>query len=77
MTIVEFPKFTVKARELWNKIPPFLRDQILHAVWCSQCRKGVLMDLKNGEMSGDTLVLGGTCRNCGHRVVRVIEPEDD
>ncbi|MDD2732855.1 MAG: hypothetical protein PHF56_02855 [Desulfuromonadaceae bacterium] len=46
----------------------------LNNVWCGECRSGASMQLREGEMSGRSLVLHGTCKKCGGEVARVIEP---
>ena len=73
---IPLPKFTPAARKRWEQIPEWVRKEIIEAVWCSQCRTGVPLQLYEGKMVGRSLVLRGVCKKCGSEAARVIEPED-
>jgi hypothetical protein len=34
------------------------------------------MELASGKMEDDCLILNGTCKKCGNKVARLIEPEE-
>jgi hypothetical protein len=68
------PKFTPQAKKRWQQIPEWARKELIEAVWCSQCRTGVPMQVREGKMSGGSLPLGGICVKCGSEITRVIEP---
>jgi len=74
---VPFPKLTGAAKKRWNQVPEGGRKDIIDCVWCPRCRTGVPMQLQEGEMSGRSLVLHGTCKKCGSEIARVIEPDDE
>jgi RNase P subunit RPR2 len=71
---VPFPKLTPPAKKRWEQIPEQIRKDILESVWCSQCRTTVGLQLREGQMSGRSLVLRGTCKKCGSEAARVVEP---
>jgi len=71
---IPFPKLTSPAKKRWEQIPEQARKDVLENVWCSQCRTMVALQLREGEMSGRSLVLRGTCRKCGSEAARVVEP---
>jgi hypothetical protein len=73
---IPFPKLTPAAKKRWGQIPERSRKDILENVWCSRCRTGVALQLREGEMSGRSLVLRGTCKKCGGEAARVIEPAE-
>jgi RNase P subunit RPR2 len=65
--------FTSKALLLWSLIPKEARERILKAVFCTRCRTSVeIVSYKVTERSGD-VILTGSCKVCGHEVVRVVE----
>jgi ribosomal protein S26 len=74
-SIIKFPDFAPDARARWEKIPDWAQTKILDAVWCGNCRKSVPIELAQGRMKRDSLILKGTCRHCGKEIVRSIEPE--
>lgn len=73
---IPFPKLTLQAKKRWKQMPEQARKNILSNVWCSQCREMVAMQLREGGMTGGSLVLRGTCKKCGSEAARVIEPEE-
>ena len=75
--IIAFPKLTPQAKKRWEQIPERTRKDILENVWCAQCRTEVSMRLREGKMSGRSLVLRGACKKCGNETARVIEPDND
>lgn len=76
-TVVPMPVLTREAKRRWDQVPETVRKEILDNVWCSECRAGVSIQLREGEMVGRSLVLNGTCKTCGGEVARVIEPAED
>ena len=74
---IPFPKLTPAAKKRWEQIPERVRKDILENVWCSQCRTGVALQLREGGMSGRSLVLRGTCKTCGREAARVVEPAEE
>jgi len=69
---IPFPKLTPPAKKRWEQIPEQARKDVLENVWCSQCRTIVALQLQEGEMSGRSLVLRGTCRKCVSEAARVV-----
>jgi hypothetical protein len=74
--IIAFPQLTLQAKKRWEQIPERIRKDILENVWCAQCQTGVSLQLREGKMSGRSLILKGTCKKCGNEAARVIEPDD-
>jgi hypothetical protein len=74
--VIQLPKLTIDAKRRWDQIPETDRKEILDNVWCSHCRTAVNMQLREGKMSGRSLVLHGMCRKCGGEAARVIEPDE-
>ena len=70
------PEFTPEARSRWEKVPSWAQLKILESVWCVNCRQGVPMELGKGRMEETCLILEGTCKRCGDKVVRLLEPEE-
>ena len=73
---IPFPKLTLPAKKRWEQIPEGTRKDILENVWCSKCRIMVSLQLREGQMSGRSLILRGTCKTCGSEAARVIEPDE-
>jgi len=69
------PQWSVPATQRWKRIPAGIKKRILDNVWCTKCATCVSMELQNGDMDGDCLILHGTCKRCGGNVNRLIEPE--
>jgi len=76
-TAVPFPQFAADSKRRWSQVPEPIRKEILDNVWCGNCVSGTSMQLREGNMSGRSLVLHGTCKKCGGEVARVIEPADE
>jgi hypothetical protein len=74
--VIQMPKLTIDAKRRWDQVPESIRKEILNSVWCSHCRGGSPMQLREGKMSGRSLVLQGTCKKCGGEAARVIEPAE-
>lgn len=74
---IPLPKFTQQAKKRWEQIPAGTRKDILDNVWCTQCQKVISMRLREGNMSGQSLVLTGICKTCGNETARVIEPVEE
>jgi Domain of unknown function (DUF6429) len=75
--VVPLPKLTNDAKRRWNQVPESIRKEILDSVWCGHCKTGTPLQLREGKMSGRSLVLQGTCKKCGGEAARVIEPSDE
>lgn len=73
-TVMPMPILTRDAKRRWDQVPETERKEILSNVWCSGCRTGITMQLREAKMSGKSLVLNGTCATCGGEVARVVEP---
>jgi len=69
-------QFTLKAAVLWGTIPKTARARILANVWCVKCRTSVQVTKFNGEEEKGDLILKGSCGQCGHEVVRVVETSE-
>ena len=68
--------FTPKALLLWSLVPREARARILKNVFCTRCRVSVeMVDYMGTEKTGD-VVLTGSCKRCGHQVVRVVETSE-
>lgn len=76
-TVVPMPILTRDAKRRWDQLAEAVRKEILDCVWCSECRTGKPMQVREGKMVGMSLVLQGTCKTCGGEVARVIEPTED
>lgn len=68
--------FTKEARETWNTIPKLAQARILENVFCVKCRKSVSINLEKATMEREDLILRGKCKNCGHEVCRLVEPNN-
>jgi Zn finger protein HypA/HybF involved in hydrogenase expression len=73
---IPLPKLTAAAKKRWSQVPEMIRRDIMDNVWCTHCRIGTPMQLREGEMIGRSLVLRGICKKCGSEAARLIEPED-
>ncbi len=73
---IPLPKLTPDAKKRWNQVSEGIRKKITKSVWCTWCKAGMHMQLREGKMEGRSLVLWGTCKTCGRKVARVIEPEE-
>lgn len=69
--------FTTAAAKRWAQIPPEARAKILANVWCGNCACSVAIELETAEVTGKHLILKGKCNECGKRVCRVVEPENE
>jgi hypothetical protein len=67
------PPFTPAAQMLWEAIPQYFQERVLHNVWCPHCRDMTTMADFTGEVHGRSLVLRGTCITCRGKVARVLE----
>jgi len=76
MSQTSFAEFTPEARKRWETVPQWAREKILESVWCGSCMTGTSMQVHVGKMEDECLILEGTCKTCGHEVVRLIEPEE-
>ena len=69
------PSFTTtESQEFWDAIPAHFQTRVLHNVWC--LHKGEMTRMAAdfwGRMSGNSLVLHGTCVRCQGRVAKVLE----
>jgi hypothetical protein len=74
---IPLPRFTPQAKKRWDEVPEWARKEIIENVWCTRCRTGVSMQIREGQMSAGSLVLRGTCKQCGHEVARVVEPDGE
>lgn len=77
LKIVSLPKLTETAKKRWNQIPEHGKRALLGSVWCSNCRAGTSMQIREGDMVERSLVFHGICEKCGGEVSRVIEPDKE
>lgn len=61
------------ARKKWMSIPTEFRKKIERNVWCSSCSEVVQIIDYSVKESGEEIVLHGSCKICGHKVVRVVD----
>ena len=73
---IPLPKFTPLAMKHWNQVPEKIRKDIIDNVWCSRCKSGTSMQLQEGAIEKQCLILRGTCRQCGGEIARLIEPAE-
>jgi len=74
---IPFPRMTAPAKKRWSQIPESTRKDLLDNVWCVNCRTAISMQLRTGAIEGRSLVLRGTCKQCGGDVARVIEQSEE
>jgi len=74
--IIQLPKLSGDARKRWDQLQKSEKVEILESAWCSGCTNVTSLQLRDGKMSGRSLVLTGTCKKCGGEAARVVEPED-
>lgn len=72
--VIQMPVFTADAKRRWQQIPLVGQIELMDNVWCGECRGVTTIRIHDGKMSGDCLVLNGSCKKCGRAVARVIEP---
>ena len=77
LRIVSLPRLTEAAKKRWNQIPETGKKDLLSSVWCTSCRSGTSMQIREGDMVGRSLVFHGICMKCGGEVSRVIEPDKE
>ncbi|MFH2044879.1 MAG: DUF6429 family protein [Pseudomonadota bacterium] len=75
--VISLPKLTPMAKKRWNQIPEPIRKDILNNVWCSSCRTETSIQLREGAMEKQCLILHGVCKHCGGVVARLVEPENE
>ncbi len=73
--IIQLPVFTADAKKRWLQIPASYQKELMDNVWCGHCRTATKIRLQEGKMSGNSLVLSGTCKRCGGEAARVIEAD--
>jgi hypothetical protein len=74
---IPFPKLTPPAKKRWEQIPEPKRKDILENGGCPQCRTMVALQFREGQMSGRSLLLRGTCKKCGGEAARSVEPVEE
>ena len=73
ITAIPMPEFTADAEKRWQQVSELAKEVIMCNVWCVQCRSATTIQLRDGKMCGNSLVLSGTCKKCGGEVARVLE----
>jgi hypothetical protein len=68
--------FAIEVEKRWNKIPEAMKNRILNTVWCSNCAESTSIILESSKMEQKDLIVRGKCKACGHKVCRVVEPEE-
>jgi hypothetical protein len=76
-SVLPFPQFTPDAKRRWEQVPELAKKQLLDAVWCSHCRMGTPLQLRDAKMVQRSLMLQGTCKKCGAEATRMVEPAED
>jgi hypothetical protein len=61
------------ANKDWLSIPKEDRNRLLSNVWCGNCSDVTTIAAYIVENHEFGMVLKGKCKNCGHKVARVIE----
>ena len=69
----EDEQFTARAAVLWGTIPREARERILKNVFCANCGGSVEIIKFTVEERDGNLLLTGSCAQCGHKVVRLVE----
>ncbi len=59
----------------WKAIPQWAQKEILDNIFCGRCLESVPIALEKAEMAGKSLLLRGTCRDCGADVCGVVEDD--
>ena len=77
MPIYPADPFTPQAEKRWKMIPQWAQEKILANVFCGKCGGSVPIVLEKAEMRNKDLILMGTCKNCGKKICRVVEPEKE
>jgi hypothetical protein len=73
---IPFPKMPGAAKQRWAELSSDSKKAVINSAWCTRCMDGTTIQISEGRMSGRSLVLRGTCKKCGGKVARTIEPED-
>jgi len=68
------PAFSAAAKKRWEALSEKTRQALLENTWCGECRDAVTMELTGANVEKRMLVLRGTCKRCGRRVARTVEP---
>lgn len=68
-------QFTLRAKAMWDVIPPQMQQRIVENVWCTRCRTAVTITDFSGHVEKGDLILSGRCATCGGKVARLIEGE--
>lgn len=66
---------TPEAWSRWERIPTLNKSYILSHIWCPQCMRGKSADITMMFMQHENLIIQGTCKKCGGKVVRLVEPD--
>ena len=73
MNVESQPNFTGPAAKLWATLPTDTKKLLLANVYCSQCRRSVIITNFSGVVRSGDLLLVGKCAECHGDVARVIE----
>ena len=69
-------KFTVEAAVVWSAVLPHQKEKVLKNVFCAKCGGVAEMVKFSGKMEKGDLILRGSCKKCGGKVVRLIESSE-
>ena len=67
------PKFTPKAKQIWESIEGSMQVRLINNVWCSACGETSAIVDFDGRVERGLLVLKGKCMTCRGPVARVLE----
>jgi len=61
-TVIPLPMFTADAKSRWDQVPHLTKKEIMDNVWCGQCKAVTSLQLREGSLSGRSLILHGICK---------------
>ena len=77
MEVIPLPRWTADAKKRWDEVPQWIRKRILAPDRCAHCGAMRPLRVSEARMVGRTLLLEGVCRECGGKVARMIEPDEE
>jgi hypothetical protein len=63
------------AMKTWLEIPEFIRNKIIHNVWCAKCSNEATIRDYTVHTDRFGIFLKGNCTACGHEVARLVEKD--
>jgi len=74
--VIPMHQFTADAKKRWQQIPVAGQKELIDNVWCGACRAAITIQIHEGGICGNSLLLSGSCKKCGSAVARIIEPDE-